>query len=371
MLTKNMTYINRIGTAVPPTSYTQEQALAQMLAILPLSEAEARKFKMIYRNSGISKRHTAMPDFFAHFENKNENLATISSRMNWFWQYAPNLCVQAIENCLPQGFDKQQITHLLTVSCTGLAAPGLDIALLHLLNLPTNIYRTSINFMGCYAAFHALKQADMICKTDKKAKVLVVCVELCSLHFQQLLDDDNTRANLIFSDGAAAVLLSAESLESANLEGENQQKELKINSFYAEIVRQGEADMAWHITESAFQMKLSAYIPQLVEENIAYLLQKALTHANKTVAEITDWAIHPGGKKIVDNVAKVLDLATEKLAPSYETLQNYGNMSSATILFVLQKMMLNAAQQNQQATSHIFAVGFGPGLTMESMLLEA
>jgi prepilin-type processing-associated H-X9-DG protein len=365
-----MTYIHNICTAVPTTFYTQEEILAKMLATIPLSIAEQRKLSMVYKNSGIAKRHTAIPQFFDYFQ--AATTPTISQRMTWFWQYAPDLCQEAVEKCLPPTFDKQQITHLITVSCTGLAAPGLDIVLLNQLQLQTTIYRTSVNFMGCYAAFHALKQADLICKTNPAAKVLVVCVELCSLHFQLLPDDDNTRANLLFADGAAAVLLSAQSQEK-NIEPSGSQP-LRIHSFYADLITQGNEDMAWYITENAFQMKLSAYIPQLVEENIALLLTRALQTANLDITDIDQWAIHPGGKKILDNVCQALQLPAEKLAVSYETLRNYGNMSSVTSLFVLQKMMQNqviqATNTQNQEKKYTLAVGFGPGLTMESMLLQ-
>jgi alkylresorcinol/alkylpyrone synthase len=353
-----MTYIHRIGTAVPPHIYTQETALQEMLAVLPLSEVEARKTKMIYRNSGIEKRHTALPNFFTHFQQDPQ--PNVADRMQWFQEYAPPLCVEAIENCLPPNFDKQKITHLITVSCTGLAAPGLDIELINLLKLPTNIYRTSVNFMGCYAAFHALKHADLICQTDDKANVIIVCVELCTLHLQLKADDDNTRANLLFADGAAAAFLSKDT-QYFNEES------LKINKFYADIVTKGDNDMAWHIAPSGFLMKLSAYIPQLVEENIESLLLAALQHTQITKEEIFQWAIHPGGKKIVENAAKALQLDNEQLTASYQTLKDYGNMSSATILFVLQTV---AKADKTPEKPYIFAVGFGPGLTMESMLLE-
>ncbi len=358
-----MTYLHHIGTAVPENSFSQEHALSQLLEVLDLNEVEIRKTKMLYRNSGIDKRHTALSDFFEYFRQQKQ--PDVADRMTWFNEYAPKLAMKAIENCLPQNFDNQQITHLITVSCTGLSAPGLDIELLKRLNLATNIYRTSVNFMGCYAAFHAMKQADYICKSDAKSVVLIVCVELCSLHLQLKTDDDNTRANLLFSDGASAALLSA------NPEMINP-KSLKINKFYSDIIPKGNDDMAWNISATGFQMKLSAYIPQLVEENITQLLHAALTHTSIAEKQITQeqikyWAIHPGGRKIVDNAMKVLQLSPNQVAASYQTLKDYGNMSSATILFVLKEIM-NLPQEYDKP--YIFAVGFGPGLTMESMLLE-
>ncbi len=353
-----MTHIHYIGTAVPEQVHKQEEILQELLNVLQLSVVEERKMKILYRNSAIDKRHTILPNFFESF--KQKNTPDVAKRMQWFNEYAPDLAIKAIANCVPQNFDYQEVTHLITVSCTGLSAPGLDIELLKRLNLSTSIYRTSVNFMGCYAAFHALKHADLICKTDSKAVVIIVCVELCTLHWQLKTDDDNTRANLLFSDGASAALLSANSIyENAN--------SLKINKFYSDIVTKGAADMAWNITSTGFEMKLSAYIPQLIEENITELLNNAIKHTQISEQEIALWAIHPGGRKIVDNAAKALNLSTEQVAISYQILRDYGNMSSATILFLLKEMM-NIIRNPDKP--YIFAVGFGPGLTMESMLLE-
>jgi predicted naringenin-chalcone synthase len=166
---------------------------------------------------------------------------------------------------------------------------------------------------------------------------------------------------LLFSDGASAALLSANSIyKNAN--------SLKINKFYADIITGGNDDMAWNITSTGFEMKLSAYIPQLVEENITSLLQSALKHTQVSQEDIALWAIHPGGRKIVDNAAKVLNLSPKQVEVSYQILRDYGNMSSATILFVLKEMM---TIPHNDAKPYIFAVGFGPGLTMESMLLSS
>jgi predicted naringenin-chalcone synthase len=357
-----MSYLHYIGTAVPQNSYTQEEALAELVEVLELDAVALRKTKMLYRNSGISKRHTTLNNFFTYF--KQKDTPTISQRMAWFCQDAPALAIQAIRDCVPQNFDYQTITHLLTVTCTGLSAPGLDIALVKALQLPSNIHRSSVNFMGCYAAFHALKQADYICRADSKAVVLVVCVELCSLHLQLKDDEDNTRANLLFSDGASAALVSAD-------ENMHHSKSLKIKHFYSDIIAKGETDMAWNITETGFQMKLSAYIPQLVEQHITELLQAAL-HTTQTKQEaIKYWAIHPGGRKIVDNVVKVLQLEAIQVAAAYKTLENYGNMSSATILFVLKEIATQTKETIKTTEKElIFALGFGPGLTIESLLLE-
>ena len=270
---------------------------------------------------------------------------------------------KAIEKCLENKLSKDEITHLITVSCTGMSAPGLDLDLMQSLDLKPNTYRTSVNFMGCYAAFHALKHADAICRSDADAKVMIVCVELCTLHFQNETDMDNITATMLFADGAAAALITSGSYaKNQNIAG------LQIGKFYSEVAFKGRKDMAWNISSTGFLMRLSAYIPKIIQGSVTDLLGKALAHNHKAKEDITHWAIHPGGRKILDVTAEALQFPKEKLSPSYKVLRDYGNMSSPTILFVLKEIWENNIDFTQK--ENIFASGFGPGLTMETMVLE-
>jgi predicted naringenin-chalcone synthase len=211
--------------------------------------------------------------------------------------------------------------------------------------------------MGCYAAIHALRMADNICRADADAKVLIVCTELCTIHFQKGCDMDSIASGLLFADGAAAALVTGN-----NYGG----KGLRIKSFFSEVALHGQEDMAWNISGRGFLMRLSAYIPQLLQAGITPLLKKALKAAGLRREEISRWAIHPGGKKILESIEKELGLDKQDLQVSYDILKNYGNMSSPTILFVLKDIMkrLNAGEEK------IFAAAFGPGLTMETIILE-
>jgi len=248
---------------------------------------------------------------------------------------------------------------LIVVSCTGMYAPGLDIELVKALGLPTQIQRLCINFMGCYAAFNGLKQADIICQSDPKAKVLVVCTELCSIHFQKENTDDNLLANALFADGSAALLV-----ESSPRNGLN----LKPVSFYCDLAPEGDQDMAWTVGDLGFEMRLSSYVPEVIKNGIKTLTHSLLDQISNSLADISYYAIHPGGKKILEVIEQELNLTREQNKPAYEVLRKYGNMSSPTVLFVLQEASKNLNGMDDK--KKILSFAFGPGLTMESMVLE-
>ena len=212
--------------------------------------------------------------------------------------------------------------------------------------------------MGCYAAIHALKIADAFCKADKKANVLIVCTELCTLHFQKEHSVDNMTSSMLFADGAAAVLVS----------GNEEQEGLTIDNFYSMVSLKGKKDMAWELSSKGFLMTLSSYVAEMIEEDFNVLVKEALTSANLTKNDITQWCIHPGGKRILEAVHKSLGFTNGQLQPCYDVLKNYGNMSSPTVLFVLEKIM-NALNKKEKST--IFGAAFGPGLTMETFILSA
>ena len=375
-----MSIITAIATATPPFKHNQEDILAFMQNVYKntyqIDEKEQRKIKILYKKTGINTRYSCLSDYSKpqtdwEFYPKNAQLLPfpdVSLRMNYFDKCALPLALKAIKQ-LPDFKENQpKITHLLTVSCTGLAAPGLDIALVNALGLPTNTVRSSVNFMGCYAGFHALKQADYICKADNTARVLVVCVELCTLHFQKNYDTDNLTANALFADGACACIVVPTPTK-AGVKG------LEIAHFYSEILANGEKDMAWCITSSGFLMTLSGYIPQLIGKDMKTLFEKALSNAHLTQKDIKHWAIHPGGKKILEAVENSLQLPENALEISHNVLKNFGNMSSVTIFFVLKEMLEEKNKRipqhaKQQEKEYIFATGFGPGLTMETAIFS-
>lgn len=350
-----MAYIASIGCAVPKYAISAAAQFDFMQKNCHWNEEESRKYKLLYDRSGIDKKHTVLPDFLAYEDKKiytDSAEPLIENRLEIYNEEAHLLAIEAIRKCVGSDFDYQKITHLITVSCTGMSAPGLDLKLVENLGLKTTIERTSVNFMGCYAAIHALKSAHYICKSIENAQVLVVCVELCSLHFQKLNSMDNIASNLLFGDGAAAVLIT------------NKPSGLELNSFYSEVNFNGQNDMAWKISSQGFLMRLSAYIPELIKADIAKFVENAAKEAGINRSLIGNWAIHPGGRKILDVIKTSLSLTDENLESSYYILKNYGNMSSPTVLFVLAHL-----QEKRKNSNPIFLTAFGPGLTMESLIL--
>jgi predicted naringenin-chalcone synthase len=348
-----------IGTALPEHCHPQNEILKFMQKAYMLDESDARKLAFLYKNSEIQKRYSVLDDFAkTEFEwnfLKPDFTPSLDDRMKLFQQYALSLSVKSIKDSIGGFIDPEQITHLITVSCTGMSAPGLDLQIAEALKLKSNIFRTSVNFMGCYAAIHALKMAQIICDSSAKANVVIVCTELCTIHFQQQYSLDNAASSLLFGDGSAAVLIS-NTTTSAN--------SLTLKSFYSEICYKGKNDMSWQLSNNGFLMKLSAYIPQLIQEDISALVSKALQQGDLEQDEITHWCIHPGGKKILEVIKQQLSLSVKDLSCSRKVLSEYGNMSSPTILFVLKEIM----EGIQNKPANIFGVAFGPGLTMETFI---
>lgn len=359
--------IAAIGTAVPTFRGAQKKVVEFMGEALQLTATQIHRLQTLYQNSGIDYRHSVLDDFakkrgeFNFFPNeKTAAFPSTAKRMEVYKQNALPLALQAIHNCFSslKNFDPQEITHLITVSCTGMYAPGIDIEIIERLNLSTSIQRTAINFMGCYGAFNAIKVAHAICKADPHAKVLIVSVELCTLHFQKSKKSNDVIASTLFADGAGAVLI-----QSVN---ENK-KYFSLENFYCDLLPQSKQEMAWHIADQGFDMALSAYVPRCIESGIAAFMQKLLKQPKLGINNIDYFAIHPGGVKILEACENALKISSEKNNYSYQVLRNYGNMSSATILFVLKALWDDVKLKSQK---NIFCCAFGPGLTLESMLLK-
>jgi predicted naringenin-chalcone synthase len=359
-----MSKIISIGTETPKYKHEQEHILGFMQQFYALDDVEKRKLRFLYRQSGIDHRYSCVGDYCRpvnewKFYPQSENIEPFPSlehRMEWYHKHAAPLSVGAIRKCLDHRFREKEITHLITVSCTGMSAPGLDLQLMELLDLPRNIFRTSVNFMGCYAAIHALKMADAFCTSTPGSKVLIVCTELCTLHLQKENTMDNLASGLLFSDGSAAALVAGD---------DHPSKGLTLKSFYSEVVPKGKKDMAWELSSTGFQMTLSGYIPDLIGEDIEALVERAVAQQGMKREDIHKWCVHPGGKKILEAIEKSLSVSKEDLSHSYRVLREYGNMSSATILFVLKDLFQQLQQQEHQ---NIFAMAFGPGLTLETFI---
>jgi len=357
--------ITAIGTANPSYRFPQMKIFEFMQAAHQLNEVDSERLKKLYEASGIEYRHSVIEDFgvpqgtYSFFGN-NSNLEPFpgtKARSVFYEKHAKELSLDAAKD-LEKHFaiDLQSITHLITVSCTGMYAPGLDIDLINLLNLPTSIERTCINFMGCYGAFNALKMANYICCSQTNAKVLIVDVELCTLHFQRKSTLENWVANSLFADGAAAVLI-----ENSNSGGNG----FKLKTFFNTLIPEAKDEMGWRIGDYGFEMKLSSSIAKNIGKKITTVADQLITKAQVNRSNVQHIAIHPGGRRILEVCEEMLELPEEALDISYDVLRKFGNMSSVTILFIL-KEFLSKLQPGEQ----LMSFAFGPGLTVESMILE-
>jgi predicted naringenin-chalcone synthase len=341
-----------IATGVPAYKHQQNDICEFADTIYSSNETDSRKLKFLYRHSGIDTRYSVLPDYSAQPEDRQfyakskdlEPFPDLEKRMTWFANNAAMLSVKTISDCIARKIESNEITHLITVSCTGMSAPGMDLEIMEAMDLSPNIFRTSVNFMGCYAAIHALKMADAFCNNDVTANVVIVCTELCTLHFQKENSTDNITSTLLFADGCAAVLVKHHEVAA---------KGLLIKNFFSDVAFKGKKDMSWQLSSKGFLMTLTGYVPDLVKEDFNILVNKALKNANIPKESISHWCIHPGGKKILEAIQQSTGLKQQDLQYSYDILREYGNMSSPTVLFVLHK---------------IFGAAFGPGLTMETFI---
>jgi alpha-pyrone synthase len=351
-------YINRIATSVPPHD-VHRPFIDFAEGMLPQGTMRSL-FRRMVRMSAIEHRFS----FLQPIADENgawrdsENLYATGSfpgtalRMQTFEKFAPQLAACALNKLHLTAEERTRITHVIVTSCTGLYAPGLDYDIVDHLGLNPSVERTMIGFMGCYAAINALKSAHHIVRSVPEAHVLILNLELCSLHMQETQELDQLLSFLLFADGCAA------SLVSANPVG------LCIESFRALRIPDTSHLITWKIREMGFDMHLSGHVPSEISKAMKEVGTQVTQGSNPL--DIDLWAVHPGGRTILDAVEKGLGLREDSLRPSREILASFGNMSSATVMFVLQSI-LHKARSGQQGC----AMSFGPGVTAETMLFHA
>ncbi len=357
-------YINRIATAVPDDDvHAAFVAFAdQMLEdprVQPVFRRMAARSGIRRRFSVLTPNQNAKPsgvstEFFvnAHEFYTRGRFPDTAKRMEIFERFAPRLAQKTLDKLELTEDERRGITHVLVTSCTGLYAPGLDFDILDHLGLDTSVERTMIGFMGCYAAINGLKQARHIVRSEPAAKVLLVNLELCTLHLQETQELEQVLSFLVFGDGCAASLITSDP------------KGFAMDSFRSVLIPETRELITWRIRGVGFDMLLSGKVPGEIGKALAVSGAEVLGGLEKD--EISLWGVHPGGKSVLDAVERGLGLREDALAASRQTLECFGNMSSATVMFVLEKLM-QRAQPGEQGC----AMSFGPGLTAETMLFHA
>ena len=348
-------YLNRIATAVP--EHDVHGAFVTFAEDMLADSRLRTVFRRMVSRAEIAHRYSFLNpqkgsgQFSSHDANEFYRLGgfpNTSRRMELFEQCAPMLMRRAVDRLELSESERNNITHVLVTCCTGLYAPGLDFEVVEHLGLSSGVERTMVGFMGCYAAINALKLARHIVRSDPKASVLMLNLELCTLHFQETQDLEQVLSFLVFADGAAA------SLVTANKQG------FALDSFKAIMVPETRGLITWKIRGLGFDMLLSGQVPG--ELGRALHDGELMTERNS----VDLWAVHPGGRSILDAVEKGLELPSDALAASREVLSSFGNMSSATVMFVLQRLMQRARPGDRGC-----AMSFGPGLTAETMRFHA
>lgn len=360
-------YIQNIAKVVPDQSYDQSFLRDRMKEYISDEKMTRRIIHRIYSNSGIDKRHTVIHDFNANgdprfFFQKDGSMKNPSTgqRNKLYAEKAKKLFVESARRTIDQNssVEYDDITHIITVSCTGFFAPEPGFEIIQQLGLPSSTQRFHIGFMGCFAAFPAMKMAKAFCESQTDAKVLVICLELCSIHLQASEGTDQLISASVFADGAAGMIVS-----SAQSAGNN----YELDCFSTSIATESKEDMAWTIGDTGFDMVLSTYVPDIIESNIEEAVQPLFDDCASSSEKIDYWALHPGGRSILDKIQNTFSLKNKQLYSSRKILADYGNMSSATILFVLADLLENPLQEKKES---VLAMAFGPGLTIESGLLK-
>lgn len=354
-----------IGTAVPATRLRQDDVRDLLAAQPDLDRRAQRLLGAAFGAAAIDTRYSVLgelgggaPSGLALRDGGTElRVPSTGERNAEYRRVAPALFAEAARDALTRaGVSADEVTHLITVSCTGLFAPGPDYLLVRDLGLSPATERYHLGFVGCAAAIPGLRAAHRIATAQPKAVVLVVCAELCSLHIRSSSDPEQIVAASIFADGAAAAVVSADPARRTGAR-------LDLEGFGTRLADEGEHDMVWTIGDEGFEMTLTAEVPRIVGRTI----EAVTTDLFGGTAAVDAWAVHPGGRSVLDRVEAGLSLDADALDDSRAVLREYGNMSSATILFVLQRMLAGDRYDGER----LAVLAFGPGLTVEAARMTA
>jgi alpha-pyrone synthase len=347
-------YLNRIATAVPP--HDIHQRFNEFAPLLLSDERERAVFQRMLGKAQIDHRYSFLKPDRNGQEMDGEGFylrdrfPDTNARMRFYKDHAFILARRALDE-LPIAVIKDDITHLIVTSCTGFYAPGLDLDIIEHYGLRPETERTLVGFMGCQAAINGLKLARHIVLSAPAAKVLMVNLELCTLHLQHTHNIEQLLSFLIFADGCATSIISSEP------------RGLALESFHSTVIPRSGDQITWDVGNSGFDMVLSGRVPATIVAIIPEVQQAIL--GGHAIADVRHWAVHPGGRSILDAVQKSLALPDGAMMPSRKILRDFGNMSSPTVMFVLKEILDASAAEGPGC-----AMAFGPGVTLESMLFR-
>jgi predicted naringenin-chalcone synthase len=344
-------FINAIATGNPPF---EVHPYFEAFAMSQIRDRRRAVVERMMKRSGIERRYACLPpdpdpaaSGYLDLERfyRTGDFPSTAARMRLYDREAAALAETVVRRL---DGSTGAASHLIVTSCTGMAAPGVDLQLLARLGLPLSTERTLIGFMGCYAAINALRLAASIVRADPAARVLVVAVELCSLHLQETDDLEVVLSFMIFGDGCAAALVSAEP------------SGLAIDGFRTAVIPAAADLITWHVGERGFDMRLAGEVPATLGDNLPGAVE-AIEPGGAAAIDL--WAIHPGGRSVLDAAERGLALDADALEASRTVLRDYGNMSSPSVLFVLAEMLRRRPPPGARG----LALAFGPGLTAEGM----
>jgi predicted naringenin-chalcone synthase len=358
-----------LGTASPDFAIGQADAAEVAKRFCCADPAHHDALPALYRRARIARRGSVLlthadaegvdgagrQRFFPPPADGDDAGPSTGDRMARYAQDALPLALAAARVALTRAaVPPASLTHLVTVSCTGFAAPGVDVGLIRALGLPATTQRTHIGFMGCHGAINGLRVAHALAAADPRARVLLCAVELCSLHFQYGSDPDQLIANALFADGAGAAVIAADGPTEA----------WRVAASGSCLLPDSDDAITWRIGDAGFQMRLSARAPAVIAEGLRPWLTTWLAEHGLSIDAVGSWAIHPGGPRVLDAAATALGLQPERLSGSRQVLTDHGNMSSPTVLFILERLMREAAPRP------CVVMAFGPGVTIEAALLR-
>jgi alkylresorcinol/alkylpyrone synthase len=341
----------------PEATYLTQQVCCQ-------SDDQARIVGALFRRAGVQNRHTVLPHQVLLGWNDATGDAGVSQRigtrglttqerMQIYANHAPLLASRAADEALQRSeLTAREITHLITVSCTGFIAPGVDVDIIRQLGLAPTVERTHVGFMGCHGAINGLRVARALAVADERSRLLLCAVELCSIHFCTYWAPERLVGNAVFADGAAAIVGGAPQSEN----------DWQVTAFGSCLLPDSTDAMTWAIGDHGFDVSLSPKVPDLIRAHLRDWFVGWLAQHRLSLADIKSWAIHPGGPRILNAAEESLGLPREATAVSREVLAQFGNMSSPTVLFIVDRLRRYEAQRP------CVALGFGPGLVAEAAL---